>query len=261
MSTSASRPVWVTGAALLRARRHSVPGEIPAETSHADTLRAVPDAAGPAQPGMIGHIPAQPTRPDRMGFLDLPAVLVRSVTGVADMSAVLLALPGRLVGLVSDAEQTLAAARMTVARIQALLDRVDGITGTADEAIHAAHRTTTAAAAVVEQAAALTASAAPLLASYAEPLRRLEPAARRLAGTTVPDEVEALVRLLDRLPDLAEAMDHDVLPLLGRLGQLSPDIDELLDGVGQLNHLIHRLPKLWRRHHHGAADDLHAVPR
>lgn len=176
------------------------------------------------------------------------------------MSVALLALPGRLVGQVSDAEQTLAAARAGVARTQALVDRVDGITGAADEAVHAAGRTTTVAAAVVEQAAALTASAASLLASYAEPLRRLEPAARRLAGTTDPDNVEALVRLFDRLPDLAEAIDHDVLPLLGRLDQLSLGIDELLDGVGQLNHLIHRLPTLWRRHHHGVADDLHAIP-
>lgn len=263
MSISASRPVWATGAALPGAARHPVTGEGPARTSHADVaLRAVPDAASPAQPGMIGAHPGAAARPDRMGLLGgLPAVLVRSVTGVADMSAALLALPGRLAGLVRDAEQTLAAARATVARTWALLDRVDGVTGTAEEAIHAALRTTTAAAAVVEQTATLTASAAPLLASYAEPLGRLQPATRRLADTTVPDDVDALVRLLGRLPALVKAMDHDVLPLLGRLDQLSPDINELLDGVGQLNHMIHRLPKLWRRHHHGAAADFHAVPR
>ncbi|MGH3886740.1 MAG: hypothetical protein ACRDSZ_09255 [Pseudonocardiaceae bacterium] len=45
----------------------------------------------------------------------------------------------------------------------------------------------------------ITATAAPLLASYSEPLRRLEPAVRRLAETTDEHEVDALVKLIDRL--------------------------------------------------------------
>jgi protein-S-isoprenylcysteine O-methyltransferase Ste14 len=79
-------------------------------------------------------------------LVGLPAVLVRSVTGVADLSAALLVLPGRLIGLVSGVEQTLATAHAALASAQALLDRVDGITDTADETVRAAHRTTTAAA-------------------------------------------------------------------------------------------------------------------
>lgn len=180
-------------------------------------------------------------------LLGLPAVLAHPVAIVADTSAALLALPGRLVGLVTSTQQTLTAAHAALARTEALLDRVDGIAGRADSVVHAASQTTTAAAMAVEQAGTLTASAAPLLASYSEPLHRLEPTVRRLTETTEPHEVEALVTLIDRLPDLANAMDHDVLPLLSRLDQLSPDIHQLLDSVSHINRMVNRLPKALRR--------------
>ncbi|MGH3924992.1 MAG: hypothetical protein ACRDTT_19380, partial [Pseudonocardiaceae bacterium] len=104
-----------------------------------------------------------------------------------------------------------------------------------------------AAAGAVEQARDLTARAAPLLEGYSEPLHRLEPMVRRLAETTQPHEVDALVSLLDRLPQLADAMDHGVIPLLGHLDQVGPDVNQLLDRVSQLNHMASRLPKVLRR--------------
>lgn len=117
---------------------------------------------------------------------DLPTVLAHPITIVADTSAALLALPGRLVGLVTSAGQTLAAAHAAVTRTEALFDRVDSVAGRADGVVHDASRTTTAAAVAVEQAGTLTASAAPLLASYSKPLHRLKPTVRRLAETIEP---------------------------------------------------------------------------
>jgi methyl-accepting chemotaxis protein len=180
-------------------------------------------------------------------LMDLPSVLAHPITIVANTSAALLALPGRLVRLVTSAEQTLAAAHAAVARTETLLDRVDGVAGRADGVVHTASRTTTAAAVAVEQAGTLTASAVPLLASYSKPLHRLKPTVRRLAETTEPHEIEALVTLIDRLPDLADAMEHDVLPLLSRLDQLGPDIHQLLDSVSQINRTVNRLPKVLRQ--------------
>ena len=57
--------------------------------------------------------------------------------------------------------------------------------------------------------------------------------------------------LLDRLPQLADAMDHEVIPLLGHLDQVGPDVNQLLDSVAQLNHLASRLPKVFRHHRPG----------
>jgi hypothetical protein len=99
-----------------------------------------------------------------------------------------------------------------------------------------------------------TATAAPLLASYSEPLRRLEPAVRRLAESTDTQEVDALVKLIDRLPRLVNAMDDDVMPLLDRLDQSGPDLNQLLDSVSDLNRMAGRIPKVFRRRREGATD-------
>ncbi len=104
--------------------------------------------------------------------------------------------------MVIQAEQTLAAVSAATARTDALIDRINGITTKAEGAMLAAHETVGAAAAAIEQANTITATAAPLLASYSEPLRRLEPAVRRLADTTDAHEVDALVKLIDRLSGL-----------------------------------------------------------
>ncbi|MGH3810998.1 MAG: hypothetical protein ACRDUV_00890 [Pseudonocardiaceae bacterium] len=67
---------------------------------------------------------------------------------------------------------------------------------------------------------------------------------------TQPGEVDALARLLDRLPRLADEMDHGVVPLLGHLEQVGPGINQLLDRVSQLNHMASRLPTVFRRRNH-----------
>lgn len=176
-----------------------------------------------------------------------PAVLTRPVSVVLDTTVALLALPIRVVGLVASAERTLAAANEAVARTTALLERTDGIVQAASQAV-------TAAAATVKQVDTLTASAAPLLESYTEPLRRLEPTVRRMADTTNLQEVDALVTLIDRLPRLASAMDGDVIPLLGRIEQVGPDLNRLLDNVSDLSHMMDRMPKVFRRRRDNAAD-------
>ncbi|MGH3907322.1 MAG: hypothetical protein ACRDTE_24570 [Pseudonocardiaceae bacterium] len=177
----------------------------------------------------------------------LPAVLTRPVTVALDTTMSLLALPGRVVGLVTAAEQTLAAVNEAVARTEAHIAATDRILVKVDGIVQAANQAVTTATGTIEQVDNLTASAAPLLASYAEPLQRLEPAVRRMADTTDPQEVDALVTLIDRLPRLASAMDVDVIPLLGRIEQIGPDLNELLDNVSDLNRMANRMPKVFRR--------------
>lgn len=184
----------------------------------------------------------------------LPAVLTRPVAVALDTTVALLALPGRVVGLVTAAEQTLAAVNQAVARTQADLERTEHIILRVDGVVQAASQAVTAAAVTVEQVDNLTASAAPLLASYSEPLRRLEPTVRRMADTTDPQEIDALVTLIDRLPTLANAMDGDVIPLLGRIEQIGPDLNELLDNVSDLNRMVSRMPKVFRRRRDTPAD-------
>ncbi|MGH3796268.1 MAG: hypothetical protein ACRDSP_15400 [Pseudonocardiaceae bacterium] len=177
----------------------------------------------------------------------LPAVLSRPVTVALDTTVALLALPGRVIGLVTTAEQTLAAVNQAITRTDQHLERVGHLIVEVDGVVRAANQAVQAAAVTVEQVESLTASAAPLLASYTEPLQRLEPTVRRMADTTDPQEVDALVTLIDRLPRLANAMDGDVIPLLGRIEQIGPDLNQLLDNVCDLNRMMNRMPKVFRR--------------
>jgi len=181
----------------------------------------------------------------------LPALVTRPAATVLEVTAALAALPRRVVEMVVEVEQTLAAVNAATERADALIDRIDAIASRAEGAVHAAYETAAAAAAAVEQASSITATAAPLLASYSEPLRRLEPTVRRLAETTDEHEVDALVKLIDRLPRLVNTMDDGVMPLLDRLDQSGPDLNQLLDSVSDLNRMAGRLPKVFRRGREG----------
>lgn len=184
----------------------------------------------------------------------LSSLLTRPVSTVVDATAALVSLPRRVVAMVIEAEQTLSAVNAATERTDALIDRINGITTKAEGAVRAAYETVGAAAAAIEQASNITATAAPLLASYSEPLRRLEPAVRRLAESTDTHEVDALVKLIDRLPRLVNAMDDDVMPLLDRLDQSGPDLNQLLDSVSDLNRMAGRIPKVFRRRRESATD-------
>lgn len=177
----------------------------------------------------------------------LPTVLTRPLGAVVETSMSLLSLPGRVVGLVATAEETLARVNEAVARTQAHLERTHGIIDRVDDVVATAQQAARSATTTIEQVDAITANAAPLLESYSEPLRRLEPTVRRMAETTHPQEVDALVALIDRLPRLATAMDGDVIPLLGRIEEIGPDLNQLMDNVSDLNRMANRIPKVFRR--------------
>ena len=184
----------------------------------------------------------------------LSMLINRPVSSILDAAGVLVDLPRRVVTMVIEVEKTLAAVNAATQRADALIERIDGITTKAEGAVRAASDTVGAAATAIEQASSITATAAPLLASYSEPLRHLEPAVRRLAESTDTQEVDALVKLIDRLPRLVNAMDDDVMPLLDRLDQSGPDLNQLLDNVSDLNRMAGRIPKVFRRRHEGATD-------
>ncbi len=148
------------------------------------------DKEGDELGGWFRHSLLQPQRLVAMSSLLLPAVLGRPIAAVVHTTAALVALPERVAGLMTSAEQTIARIQGAVTRTDALLDRVEGVTGKADGVVHTASQTVTAAAVPVEQASTLTASATPLLERYSQLLRRLEPMVRRLAETTESHEAD-----------------------------------------------------------------------
>ena len=95
-----------------------------------------------------------------------------------------------------------------------------------------------------------TAARADRLVDHFEPaLTALSPAIRRLATTLDPDEVEAVVTLIDRLPRMVAHLDEDILPILESLGDVGTDVHDLVDTVQDMRQVVKGFPgsRLFRR--------------
>ena len=68
----------------------------------------------------------------------------------------------------------------------------------------------------------------------------------RIAETTSPHEVDAIVKLIDALPSVVDKLDADILPVLDTLATVAPDLRDLLDASKELNELIASVPGLGR---------------
>lgn len=86
----------------------------------------------------------------------------------------------------------------------------------------------------------------PILTEFAPTLRLLHPMLRRIADSTDPAEVEAVVRLVNDLPDLVTKIHVDVLPVLTSLGSVPEDLREILVTSKELNEIIAAVPGLGR---------------
>jgi len=89
----------------------------------------------------------------------------------------------------------------------------------------------------------------PMVDVFEEPLVALAPAVRRLAASIDPDEVEAVVAFIDRLPRLMTHLDEDILPVVGSMGSVGEDLHDLLDTMQDLRHVVKGFPgsRLFRR--------------
>jgi hypothetical protein len=190
-----------------------------------------------------------------LGLLGQTELLVSRMTLLAERAEGLI---GRVDGVVDGIEQTLrdtkvimAAAALAVDEATAVAARaalvVDGagaaVTG-ASALVSDAGRITDAASGVVEQASATSVEARTLLDGYAPALRRAAPLAVRFIEELTPEEVTAAIRMIDELPRLRKHLTEDVMPLLGKLDQVGPDLHSLLEVTNDLHLAIIGLPGL-----------------
>jgi hypothetical protein len=181
----------------------------------------------------------------------------------------ILALPARVIDLVDRAE-------VAVARIEVLIDSAAATAARAAEVAEAAgivaieaDRVARVSGVVATDARGVVAGAgeveqeiSALVRAYEPALVTLQPTLIRLAESTDPREVDALVGLVDRLPPLLESMDSDVMPLLGKLNDMAPDLHALLESVNELRATIAGLPGmgLLRRRGEDKLDDEAPTP-
>ncbi|MFC7494806.1 MULTISPECIES: hypothetical protein [unclassified Nocardioides] len=140
-----------------------------------------------------------------------------------------------LVGLVPRAAALLASAEALVERAHHLVDRIEETRSAAATVVTRTDETRARADTVQERAAATVEDvdeavrrATALLASLEPTLVRLQPTLERLAETTDPEEVDAIVGLVDSL------------------GNVGPDVRELLDIASHLNDVLGRVPGMSR---------------
>lgn len=168
--------------------------------------------------------------------------LTRTDGAVADAARTL----ERTDSVVNDAVRTLTRTDDVVNDAVRTLTRADGAVADAGETLG---RT----GGVVEQAEqAVTTTEGVLgrvvrLVDLTEPsLVKLQPTLDRLAETTDPAEVDALVTLVDHLPQLVERFEGEMLPIVRSLQTVAPDIHDLLDLSRALNEMLGAVPGLGR---------------
>ena len=181
------------------------------------------------------HLPALPG----------PRDLTRLAERATDFLDELVGLVPRAAALLTGAEALLAEAEALLIRVGEMIDRVDETRAAADAVVAGAAGSTAAAVVLVDEARAPIRRIAGLLDGLEPSLVRLQPTLERLAKTTDPDEVEAVVRLVDRLPEVTERIEG-VLPVVASMQTVAPDIRRLLEIVGELDELILHLPGMGR---------------
>jgi hypothetical protein len=244
----------------------------------AGTLRSVPPVKVPFVPGPSDVRAAVDGVRDGLGeALELVPRLFGLVEGAERLVGRAGALLGRVEGVVdrvdgvvdrvereigavgtprARADEAIAAVGRTNDRADQAITAVGRTTDAADQAITAVGRTTDSADQAIarvgrttDRADGLLDRVDPLVGAYEQPLTALAPSLRRLAETLEPDEVEAVVRLVDQLPALVDELERNVVPVLGSLDNVGDDVHDLLDTMQDLRQVVKGFPgsRLFRR--------------
>lgn len=154
--------------------------------------------------------------------------------------------PLELVALLPRVGELVGGAERLLRDVGGLLTRIEETRQRADALVSATEVTRAAADRLVVEIASPMARLVALLDALEPPLTALQPTLDRLAETTHPAEVDALVTLVDHLPALVVTFEKDLLPVLDTLGTVSPDLHDLLDVSRELNEMLAKLPGLGR---------------
>lgn len=142
--------------------------------------------------------------------IPMPTDLIRWTMRTTGAAA---SVPGRVLNLLSAAESV-------VARADDLVRRTERVLAGAENAVTHAEQVTTAAQEQVE-------ASRPLIEFLEE---------------FSAHEIQAAIRLVDELPRLAAHLNDDIMPILGTLNRVGPDLHELLDVAKDVRQAIQGIP-------------------
>lgn len=175
-----------------------------------------------------------------------PSDVLQLIERSAAVAEQLLAAVPRATALIGEAERLVGAAQDLVDRIELTRASAQGTVERTETVVTDADRLLQTLTPLTARLDGLTARLETLLARVEPSLTTLQPTLERLAETTAPGEVDALVELVDHLPQLAVSMQRDVLPVLGSLGSVAPDVHDLLNVSRELNEMLGQIPGISR---------------
>ena len=222
------------------------------------------------------------------------AAAARSVLGWTDEAVQVLAdLPARVAALVGEAERLVVRVGETLDRVdaavgrvegvvgdaQALVGRVDGVAGRAAEVAESAAGVavragsvadradqvvdqiipvTGAAEGVLESVGTTSAGAQALLEVFQPMTERGAPLLQHFIDEFSVEELQALIKLVDQVPQFTEHMETDIMPILATLDRVGPDVHELLEVLKDVRLAIQGVPgfSLFRRRGADLEDEL-----
>ena len=194
------------------------------------------------------------------------AAAARSVLGWTDEAVQVVAdLPARVAALLDEAERLVTRVGDTLDRVDAVtgpgdavVDRVERVTGNAEQVVERIIPITGAADAVLESVGATSAGAQALLEVFQPMTERGAPLLQHFLDEFSVEELHALIRLIDHVPQFTEHMETDIMPVLAKLDQVGPDVHELLDVLKDVRLAIQGLPgfSLFRRRGAEREDEL-----
>jgi hypothetical protein len=189
------------------------------------------------------RLPLVPGPHDVVRLLERSAGAVESLLDAAPRLGALLdraeELLERAGAALDDLEATRASADELVRRTDAVVSRAEQSVSRVDDVVSKAGRE-------VDRTGEVVGSATGLVDALEPSLTTLQPTLERLARTTHPEEVDALVSLVDHLPLLADRMEGEVIPIVRSLRTVGPDIHDLLDLTRTLNEFLGAVPGLGR---------------
>jgi ABC-type transporter Mla subunit MlaD len=216
---------------------------LPAIPGPGDVLALVSRSSGAIEQ-LLGLVPRIARLVDAVELLlvDVQGLLVRmeGTRGAADAAI------ERIGTTQENADEAIERIGSTQENADKAIQRIGTTTGHADDAIERIGQTTGDADKLLARLEGPSERVVRLLDMFEPALVRLQPTLDKLAESTTPEEVDALVRLVDHLPGVVEQLERDVFPILGTLGSVAPDVHDLLDVMQELNQLLGKVPGMGR---------------
>jgi ABC-type transporter Mla subunit MlaD len=182
---------------------------------------------------------------------------VRAVLGWPDEAVQVVAdLPGRVAALLDEVERLIARVDATLDRVDEVAEEAGRVAARADEVaagaggvVARADATARVAGSVVDEVGATARGAQELLHLYRPAAERAAPLVQHFVDEFSAQELQALIRLVDQVPQFTAHMERDIMPVLAKLDQVGPDVHELLDVLKDVRLAIQGVPgfALFRR--------------